>query len=789
MLVVALPLVFLFGCGPGPEAGTSDELTSKSAVERELTIKAFVYVDEKANSYTVQDTVQRQVRTAFGPLRIGKISVDDREFRNNIDPSTFSKTVLEVVKKNEDGSRVVLKKVARVSYVYTARALVDKSLAGQSSFSLALLMGNYQSFVDEIIKDCVENYEHDREFASSFWYVWAPAQYACKQRIQKEVAELNKEREGLAENQIGEKELARRYLPLTAELKEVAAPKTTYPEYNQLYGIDDAGKSRIVVYQILGVASHSDDPIDEQFENDMGFKEYFKLFKTLAGSFKTLKVAADSQVNPLSVTYGGKTYTGTFADLYSWTVSQTNFPSEVTDTRAFRRAIHDHVHMKWVKLEVPLSVTSARGSKKMTLEIRLIFGTEGNYGDRAIWREAFKNADVALYDGHSYIGSGPLDPANYSAADFSNRYQILFFNSCVSFNYYGVNYFKLKSGGTKNLDLVTNGLEVWINNGGVSMAQFIAALFNGKQSSWLTVLEKTAISSYWGVHDPNRNVDGELDNTYDPSVDPITVEEGDNVPPPAVTVKNTSPVCGGTATGTVELSATATNAARVEFLVGTASLGSDATAPYAVAWNSTTTANGTVKVIARAYAADGSKAEDSCTVTVQNGGGGTEPIFFDDMESGTGNWTATGIWHLAQSSKCASPAYASPVSAWYFGQDQSCNYQSGGTVKGTLTSKLIAGVTATSKLSFKFYREVENTTSGSYDKTRVEVQAEGSTSWKTLWTRDSKVASTKTWESSGELSLAEYAGKSIRIRFSFDSVDSYENAQVGWLVDDVLISP
>ena len=61
---------------------------------------------------------------------------------------------------------------------------MNKSLASKTSFSLALLMGNYQSFVSDIINDCVEDYEHDQEFASSFWYVWAPSESTCKQRIE-----------------------------------------------------------------------------------------------------------------------------------------------------------------------------------------------------------------------------------------------------------------------------------------------------------------------------------------------------------------------------------------------------------------------------------------------------------------------------------------------------------------------------------------------------------------------------------------------------------------------------
>jgi hypothetical protein len=764
-----------------------DDLTSKAAVERELTIKSYVYIDAKASDSAIASAVQQQIRTAFGPLRIGLISVDDRELRSNVDPSTFVKSTVEVVKK--DGTTLtVLKKLDKITYTYKARALVANSGKAKTSFSLALLMGNYQSFASELVDSCTANPEEDRDFVSSFWYVWSPDETKCKKLIDAEGLAIEKERQGLGNGQIGEKEAARRYLPVKAELKSTAAATTTYPEYDQLYGIDVASKTRVVVYQILGVAAHSEDPIASQFENDMGFVEYFKIFKVLADSFKGLKVAADSPVTPLTFDYNGKTYNATFKQLYSWVVSKSAFPTEIAsaDQAKFRRAIHDAVKLKWVKLEVPLEVSSARGTKNMTLEIRLIFGTEGDWSTRQIFREAFKNADVVLYDGHSYIGAGAQDPGNFTMSDFNSTYQILFFNSCVSFNYYGVPYFKLKNGGTKKLDLVTNGLEVHILDGGKSMGQFIAALFDGQQNTWLRMLEKTQVSSYYGVHDPNRAVDGELDNTYDPTTTPITVKEAKSSV--TLTVKNTTAGCGQQVQGSVQLTAEATGATRVDFLVGSNKIASVSQAPYKTAWDSRSVADGTVQVTVKAFDAAGASVEASCSLQTSNGGGGGD-LFVDDMESTTtsSNWTATGLWHLAKDGTCASPAYASATSAWYFGQDASCSYKTSGAAKGTLTSKTIAGVVAASKLSFKYYREVESGASGSYDKTTVEVAVDGSSSWKKLWSKDSTEASTKAW-TSAEISLADYAGKSVRVRFSFDSVDDYDNEHVGWMIDDVRVT-
>ena len=74
-----------------------------------------------------------------------------------------------------------------------------------------------------------------------------------------------------------------------------------------------------------------------------------------------------------------------------------------------------------------------------------------------------------------------------------------------------------------DLVVVTNGLEVPIWDGGKSMGQFITSLFDGKQNSWLSIMQKTRA----GWSDPSRNVDGELDNVFDPARSVFTVEQAE----------------------------------------------------------------------------------------------------------------------------------------------------------------------------------------------------------------------------------------------------------------------
>jgi hypothetical protein len=215
---------------------------------------------------------------------------------------------------------------------------------------------------------------------------------------------------------------------------------------------------------------------------------------------------------------------------------------------------------------------------------------------------------------------------------------------------------------------------------------------------------------------------------------------------------------------------------------------SDASAPYSASWDSTTVADGQVQLTARGIGSGGAVVEDGCTITVKNDNGGGDDLLLDDMESGAGGWSATGLWHHVQGSGCVSPAAASGSGAWYFGRDAQCNYDGGSQMQGTLTSPAIAGVSNSSVLSFAFYREVEKSTQASYDFTRVEVAADGSSQWKIVWSRDSLTASQQQWVSSGEIALGEWAGQTVRVRFTFDSVDGWENSYVGWLIDDVRVT-
>jgi hypothetical protein len=116
---------------------------------------------------------------------------------------------------------------------------------------------------------------------------------------------------------------------------------------------------------------------------------------------------------------------------------------------------------------------------------------------------------------------------------------------------------------------------------------------------------------------------------------------GPDTTPPTVTV--TSPAAGAMVAGTVTVSASASDAGGVEvvqFLVDGVELVEDITAPYEVAWDTRTAAEGTHRLQARALDTAGNiGASAEVTVTVANAP--PTPTRFEETEAAlTGAWFA-----------------------------------------------------------------------------------------------------------------------------------------------------
>ena len=167
-----------------------------------------------------------------------------------------------------------------------------------------------------------------------------------------------------------------------------------------------------------------------------------------------------------------------------------------------------------------------------------------------------------------------------------------------------------------------------------------------------------------------------------------------------------------------------------------------------------------------------------------------QTLLSDNLEAGTGNWTAAGatgtgcpvgtsgssLWHLS------GHRVASAVNAFYYGVEATLTYNTPGLRNcGSITSVPISLAGATdSSLSFMYF--LQNEGGSTFDQALVQVSNNNGTSWTTL----AQLASTSLM-TKHTISLAAFDGQSIRIRFFFDTVDSGFNNFEGWVVDDIAI--
>jgi len=275
------------------------------------------------------------------------------------------------------------------------------------------------------------------------------------------------------------------------------ATKATYPEYDRLFsGGFEPGVLNIVM--LSGRLAHE----HVEARKDDG---YYHWMDGLGVIFDENPDFELKKMEPAAKLPDGIT----FKDAIQWTVYD-KWPSGVNGTARTELAtkVGNLLDNKWLTFEKKVKVSIGdKPAKDLTIRIETLFGADE---DPKPHQRALSRGDIVLYNGHSYIGYGPLDPDNFTSTRFPDSYQMFFFDSCVSYNYYEKDFFKLKPGGSKNLDMITNGIEAPEWESGAAEGRFIAKLISGSMPSFQTLLEAAKAT------DSLRVVDGEIDNRFHP---------------------------------------------------------------------------------------------------------------------------------------------------------------------------------------------------------------------------------------------------------------------------------
>jgi len=519
--LASLACVSLFTLGAcaltADEASAPDDLTSVDGVEHTIDFDAFVDVAPGASDADARTTIHREIKSALGALREQGIGIADRDAQRNLATMQLVRTRLTIAGGGE---------VDRVRYHYHDVALVEKTRLPHGPVDLTLLFGDYLGRSAELQHDlmCVD----EATDADSLWYHYAPLNPACQAAIAAEQHAIDAERAGLSPTQLGSADANRRFLATRATLTPAVAAPTAWPEHDLLWGFaGDSARTKVVVYAFFGVDQ------DEANPADSGLVEYLRFERELRKKLPALRV---TETNPsawlLDVTLDGQKLPNiTWDDVERWVVDGTGFPAAAS-TPARRaellRQVATSFSERWIVWSMPVTVTRGGVERTMTIELRTWHGWEDGSPDirlHARWRylEAFWNADVFAYTGHSHFGHGPLEPWEYSGANFPDRYQVMLFNSCLSFNYYDEDFLAMHPGGSDKLDVVVNGLPAYWRGMGQATASYVLGVLSGTQS-WRQVLTSMAVNLPWQqAYDPMRAVNGEVGNRYDPAAGAITV--------------------------------------------------------------------------------------------------------------------------------------------------------------------------------------------------------------------------------------------------------------------------
>ncbi len=511
-----LPLLGACALTGGDDAATTDDLTSVDGIEHVIDFDAFVDVAPGASDQAAKDAIHRQLKSALGALREQGIGIADRDAVRNLASIQLVRTRLAIRGGGE---------LERVRYHYRDQALVERTQLPTGPVELTLLHGDYVARSASLQPACVD----EATDADSLWYHYAPKRSACRVRIVAEQAAINAEATQLAPGQVGQADASRVFLATRATLTPVVAAPTTWPEHDQLWGFaGDPSRTKLVVYAFFGVDHDEADP------KDSGLVEYLRFQRELRTKLPALRV---TETTPsawlLDFTIDGQTVPNvTWADVERWVVDGTGFPAAVGTSAAKRaellRQVVTAFSERWIVWSMPVRVTRGSVERQMTVEIRTWHGWEDGSPDirqRARWRylEAFWHSDVFAYTGHSHFGHGPLEPWEYAGANFPDRYQVLLFNSCLSFNYYDEDFLAMHPRGSEKLDVVVNGLPAYWQGMGQASANYVVGVLSGGKS-WRQVLTSMAVNLPWQQgYDPMRAVNGELGNRFDPATGALTI--------------------------------------------------------------------------------------------------------------------------------------------------------------------------------------------------------------------------------------------------------------------------
>jgi len=154
--------------------------------------------------------------------------------------------------------------------------------------------------------------------------------------------------------------------------------------------------------------------------------------------------------------------------------------------------------------------------------------------------------------------------------------------------------------------------------------------------------------------------------------------------------------------------------------------------------------------------------------------------FSDSMDGPSNNWSAVN-WTLSSQANRDKPGSL----GWKYDMGSANGYDNGSPNSGYLTSAPI-NIPAGGNYYLRFYYQAETESAERHwDQRWVQISANGGPYANVLQLSDDPK---KYWLRSPAISLAQYAGQIIRVRFFFSTLDNAFNHFTGWYIDDVSVT-
>lgn len=148
--------------------------------------------------------------------------------------------------------------------------------------------------------------------------------------------------------------------------------------------------------------------------------------------------------------------------------------------------------------------------------------------------------------------------------------------------------------------------------------------------------------------------------------------------------------------------------------------------------------------------------------------------------------TPLNLWHVTNNLCRAQLLGHSTPYTFYYGQDISCNYDTGARNAANLISPPISltGIFPPFSIGFNYLLFVE---AGGFDTTFVDISTNNGATWTQILSKANLINDNQWHNRSLNVTALVGAATSVRLRFRFDTIDNIANMTTGWHVDDIQV--